>query len=66
MNTLVMIFALQNFYDQKTLSFMFLHTWHQTLNPNVTNNAAVKVIAHMNTQTITSTNAERKLESRPL
>jgi len=43
-----------------------LHTSHQILNPNVTNNAAVKVIVHIKTQTITSTNADKKLESRPL
>ena len=43
-----------------------LLTSHQILNPNVTNNAAVNVIVHMKMQTITSTNAERKLESRPL
>ena len=41
-------------------------TSHQILNPNVTNKAAVSVIVHMKMQTITSTNAERKLESRPL
>ena len=43
-----------------------LLTSHQVLNPNVTNKAAVRVIAHINTQTMTSTNADRKLESRPL
>ena len=54
-------------YDSCILYHMnHLLTSHQVLNPNVTNKAAVRVIAHINTQTMTSTNADRKLESRPL